>query len=245
MASRSCGLVSPARNLACSGVSLCTWTSTSSRSAFWRLIRSTRTLPATSRISRKPRPGFDRLLLAGVACEHHLGAVPLRELQDVMGLARGQHPRLVHHDQGLAADLHLLLGGELQQLVDAVGTRVAVVAQRHRRPPGHGGRHDVVAVLLVKVGDGPESGGLARARRALDHRHASALDRGVADRQRLLLAQRITVQPGGSPPSASPPLSAARGRCRQPWMTPCPRTACSRPQVVACGIDLGVGHPRQ
>ena len=56
MASRSCGFVSPARNRACSGVSLWTWTRMSSRSAFWRRIRSTRTLPATSRISRSPGP---------------------------------------------------------------------------------------------------------------------------------------------------------------------------------------------
>ena len=51
------------------------WTcvSTSSRSAFWRRMRSTRMLPATSRINLQPRPRLHRLLLAGVAREHHLG----------------------------------------------------------------------------------------------------------------------------------------------------------------------------
>ena len=150
---------------------------------------------AAGDVADQPQTGscLHRLLLTGVACEHHLGAVALGELEDVMGLPRRQHPRLVHHDQGFGADLHLLLRRELQQLVDAVGARVTVVAQRHGRPPGHGGRHDLVAVLLVKVGDGPERGGLARARGALDHRHAAGPQGGVPYRQRLLLAQGIAL----------------------------------------------------
>ena len=70
-------------------------------------MRSTRTLPATSRISRNPGPRFHRLVLPGVAGEHHLRAVAFGELEDVMGLAGGQHPGFVDHDQGFAADLDL------------------------------------------------------------------------------------------------------------------------------------------
>ena len=110
-----------------------------------------------------------------------------------MRLAGRQHSRLVHHDQGAPADLDLALRGKLEELVDAVRTRIAVVAERHRRPPRHRRRHDLVAVLPVEVRDGPQCGGLARARRALDHRHPPAPRGGVSDRQRLLLAQRIAL----------------------------------------------------
>ena len=109
------------------------------------------------------------------------------------GLAGGQHPRLVHHDQRVAADLHLPLGGELEELVDTVGARIAVVAERHRRPPRHRRRHDLVSMLLVEVRDGTERGGFTRSRRALDHCHPAALHGGMADRERLLLAQRIAL----------------------------------------------------
>ena len=97
-----------------------------------------------------------------------------------MGLAGRQHSRLVDHDQGVLADGDLTLGRQLQQLVDAVGPGIAVVAQRHRRAPGHRRGHDIVAMLAMQVGDRPKRGGLARARRALDHRHAPT--RAVAKR---------------------------------------------------------------
>ena len=102
-------------------------------------------------------PCLHRLLLAGVAGEHHLGAMALGELENVMRLPRRQHPRLVHHDEGPGADLHLLLGGKLQQLVDAIGACIAVVAERDGGAPCDGGWHDLVAMLLVKVGDGTEA----------------------------------------------------------------------------------------
>ena len=110
-----------------------------------------------------------------------------------MGLTGRQHPRLVNHDQGLAADLDLSLGGKFEELVDAIGPRIAIVPQRHRRPPRHRRRHDLVAVLPVEVGNGAQRGGLARARRAHDRRHAAAPSGGVADCKRLLLAQRIAL----------------------------------------------------
>ena len=187
------------------------------------------------------RPRLHRLLLPGVAGEHHLGPVALRELQDVMRLAGRQHPRLVHHDQCVAADLDLPLRRELQQLVDAPGARVAVVAERHRRPPGDGGGHDLVAVLPVKVGDGTQCGGLARSRRALDHRHASALYRRMADRQRLLLAQRITLLDQG--------LDLPYDRLFRQAVAGIGGHGCRhvlhrllQTQVVPGGIDLGVDH---
>ena len=190
------------------------------------------------------RPCLHRLLLAGVAREHHLGPVALGELEDVVGLAGRQHPRLVHHDQGLGANLHLLLGGQLEKLVDAVGTCVAVIPQRHRRPPSDGCGNDLVAVLLVKVCDGPERGGLARPRRALDHSHPAAPGGGMADGQRLLLAQRITVSQEG--------LHLLLHRLFRQAVAGIGRHGCRhvldrllQAQVVAGGIDLGVGHARQ
>ena len=158
-----------------------------------------------------------------------------------MRLPRRQHPRLVHHDEGLGADHHLLLRCELQELVDTVGARVAVVAERHRRPPGDGGRNDLVAVLLVKIGDGPERSGLARARRALDHRHPAALYRGVADRQRLLLAQRIVLR--------EQRLDLLLDRLFRQAMARIPGHDLGHVfdrlfqfEVMAGGIDLGVHH---
>ena len=160
-----------------------------------------------------------------------------------MGLPRRQHPRLVHHDQGLGADLHLPLCSELEKLVDAVGARDAVVSQRHRRPPCHRSRHDLVAVLPVQVGDGPERGGLARARRALDHRNTAAPYRRVADRQRLLLAQRIAL--------FQQRLDLLLDRLFRKTMPGVrrhgPRHVAHRllqTEIVAGGIDLGMGHAR-
>ena len=87
----------------------------------------------------------------------------------------------------ITACLISVFGGELEQLVDAVGTRVAVVAKLHRRPPGHRGWYDLVAVLLVQVGEEPERGGLAGARRpqlgqpAPWHRGLAAIASGSGD----------------------------------------------------------------
>ena len=142
------------------------------------------------RIADQPqaRPRLHRLLLAGVAREHHLGSVTIREPQDVMRLAGRQHPRLVHHDDAVPVDLDPAPGRELQQLVDAEGAGIEVVAQCHRRPPRHRGGDDGLPVLAVEVGDGPQGGGLARTRRALDDGHTALRASHGADRCGLLPA---------------------------------------------------------
>ena len=158
-----------------------------------------------------------------------------------MRLPGRQHPRFVHHDQRLPSDLQLPLGGEFQQLVDAVGPRVAVVAQRHRRTPRDGGRHDLVAVLPVKIRDGTQRRGLTRARRALHDGHPAALHRGVADRQRLLLAQRIALLQQGLDlvphRLVRQPIAGIGGHGRRHVLDSLFQT-----QVVPGGIDLGVHH---
>ena len=189
------------------------------------------------------RACLHRLLLPGVAREHHLGPVALGELQYVMRLPRGQHPRLVHHDQGLGADFHLLLRREFEELVHAVGPGVTVVAELHRRAPRHRGRHDLVAVLLVKIGDGTEGGGLARSRRALDHRNASAIHGGVVDRQRLLLAQRITSSQEGLHLLLHCLLRQTVAGIGGHGFRHVPDRL-FQPEVVTGGIDLGVDHAR-
>ena len=151
---------------------------------------------AAHRVPDQPqsRTGLHRLLLPGVAREHHLRLMTLREPQDVMGLPGRQHPRLVHDDRGLAVDLDPVPCRQLQELVHAVGTRVHVVAERHGRPPCHGGGDDGPAMLAAEIGDGPERGGLAGARRTLDDRHASLRASHRADRCHLLPAQRIALR---------------------------------------------------
>ena len=187
------------------------------------------------------RSCFHRLLLARVARKHHLRPVALRELKDMVSLAGRQHPRLVDNDQGGLADGDLTLGRQFQELVHAVGPRIAVVAQRHRRAPGHRRRHDIVAVLAIQVGDRPQRGGLARARRALDHRHPPSPRRGETDRRYLLLAQGIApVQQG-----LYLDIDRRRGQAvagvggHVPGHVP---HRLFQPEVVARRIDLCMGH---
>ena len=189
----------------------------------------------------QPRSRFHGLLLARVAREHHLRPVALGELQDVMRLAGRQHPRLVHHDQGALSDFDLALGRELQELVHAVGPGVAVVTERHRCAPGYGRRHDLVAVLPVQIGDWTQRGGLARARGPLDNRHARAARGGEVDCLRLLLAQRISLlQKGTNLLFHGLRRQAVAGVCRH---VPGHVLHCLfEPEIVACGIDLGMGH---
>ena len=150
---------------------------------------------APHRVPDQPQAGprFHRLLLPGVACEHNARAVALGEPQEVMRLARGQHPRLVHHDGGAAVDLDVALRRELQQLVDAERTAVEVVAERHGGAPGHGRGDHRAPVLAAEVGDRPQGGGLARARRPLDDGDAPLPSGDGADRLRLLAAQWIAL----------------------------------------------------
>ena len=189
----------------------------------------------------QPRSRLHGLLLARVAREHHLRPVALGELQDVMRLAGRQHPRLVHHDQGALSDFDLTLRRELQQLVHAVGPGVAVIAQRHRRAPGHGRRHDLVAVLPVEIGDRPQRSGLARARGPLDNRHTRAARGGEADCLRLFPAQRIALgQQGMNLFFHGLRRQAVAGVRRH---GPGHVLHCLfEPEIVARRIDLGMGH---
>ena len=140
------------------------------------------------------RSRLHRLLLACVPREHDLRPVALPELQDVMRLTGRQHSRLVDHDQGALADLHLTARRHLQELVDADRPGIAIVAQCHSCAPGHRRGYDLVAVLPMKICNRTQRRGLARARRALDHRHAGTACRGETDRPYLLLAQGIAVR---------------------------------------------------
>ena len=84
-----------ARSRAVSGVSPWTWVRMSSRSAFWRRMRSTRTLPTASRISLSPGPASTGLLLLGVAREDDLRSMALGELEecDAPGGSTASPPR--------------------------------------------------------------------------------------------------------------------------------------------------------
>ena len=86
-----------------------------------------------------------------------------------MRLAGRQHPRLIDDNSGVSIDNpDPAPCGKTQQLVDAEGTRLNVIAERHRRAPGHGGGDDALSVFTVEIGDGPQCRGFARARRSLD-----------------------------------------------------------------------------
>ena len=81
--------------------------------------------------------------------------------------------------------------GQAQQLVDAERPGLDIVAERHRRAPGHGGGDDAAPVVAVEIGDRPQRRGLARTGRALDDGDPAIGAGGRADRRDLLLAQRI------------------------------------------------------
>ena len=96
---------------------------------------------AANRIADQPQPRsrFHRLLLLCVAREDNLRSVAFGELENVMRLAGRQHPRFVDDNGGILVNLDAAPSGKAQQLVDTERPRVDVVAERHRRAPGHGG----------------------------------------------------------------------------------------------------------
>ena len=116
----------------------------------------------------QPRPRFNGLLLLRVAREYDLRSMALGELENVMRLAGRQHPRFIDDNGGILVNLDAASRGKAQQFVDAERPRLDVVAERHRRAPGHGRGDDVVPVFTVEIGDRPQCRGLARACRSLD-----------------------------------------------------------------------------
>ena len=104
----------------------------------------------------QPRSSFHGLLLLRVAREDDLRSMALGELENVMRLAGRQHPRLIDDDGGASiVNLDPAPRGKAQQLVDAERARIDIVAQRHRRAPGHGGGDDALPVFTVEIGNGP------------------------------------------------------------------------------------------
>ena len=103
----------------------------------------------------QPRSRFHRLLLLRVACEDDLRSVALGELQNMMRLAGRQHPRFVDDNDSVSIDIDAAPRGEAQQLVDAERPCIDIVAERHRRAPGHGGGDNALSVFAVEIGDGP------------------------------------------------------------------------------------------
>ena len=157
-----------ASSRAVSGVSPWTWVRISSRSAFWRRMRSTRTLPTASRINLNPGPAS-----TGCCCwvsprEDDLRPMTLGELENMMRLAGGEHPRFIDDNGGVLGNLDTAPRGEAQQLVDAERPRLHVVAERHSRAPSHGGGDDVAPMFTVEIGDRTQRCGLARSRRPFD-----------------------------------------------------------------------------
>ena len=122
----------------------------------------------------QPRPCLNGLLLLRVTREYDLRSITFGETENVMRLARRQHPRFVDDDDGVLVNLDPAPRGKAQQLVDAERTRIDIVAKRYRRAPGHGGGDDALSVFTVEIGDGPQRRGLARARRSLDDGDTSA-----------------------------------------------------------------------
>ena len=116
----------------------------------------------------QPRSRLNGLLLLGVACKNNLRSMALGELENVKRLAGRQHPRFVDDDGGILVNLDPAPCGEAQQLVDAERPRLDIVAERHRRAPGHGSGDNALSVFTVEIGDRPQGRGLARARRSLD-----------------------------------------------------------------------------
>ena len=151
-----------------------TWTRISSGSAFWRRMRFYPDTANGVTDQPQPRSRFHRLLLLCVAREDDLRSVALGELQNMMRLAGRQHPRFVDDNDSVSIDIGAAPRGEAQQLVDAERPCIDVVAERHRRAPGHGGGDNALSVFAVEIGDGPQRRGLARARRSFDDRHTSA-----------------------------------------------------------------------
>ena len=116
----------------------------------------------------EPRPSLHRLLLLCVAREDDLRPMALGEMENMMCLTSRQHPRFVDDNGGVSIDLEPAPRGKAQQLVDAERTRIDIVAERHRRAPGHGGGDDALSVFTIEIGNGPQCRGLARTRRSLD-----------------------------------------------------------------------------
>ena len=101
------------------------------------------------------RSRLNGLLLLGVAREDDLRSMALGELENVMRLAGRQHPRFIYDNGSVSIDIDPAPRGKTQQLVDAEGTRIDVVSERHRRAPGHSGGDDTLPVFTVEIGDGP------------------------------------------------------------------------------------------
>ena len=80
-----------------------------------------------------------------------------------MRLAGRQHPRFIDDNGGVLVNIHPAPRGKAEQLVDTERTRLDIVAERHRRAPGHRGGDDALSVFAVEIGDGPQRRGLARA----------------------------------------------------------------------------------
>ena len=158
-----------ARSRAVSGVSPWTWVRISLQV---RLLAPYAVHPDTANgITDQPQPRsrLNGLLLLGVAREDDLRAMALGELENVMRLAGRQHPRLVDDDGGVLVNLDPApCGRGGTQLVDAERTRLNIVAERHRRAPGHGGGDNALSMLTVEIGDRAQRCGLARSRRSFD-----------------------------------------------------------------------------
>ena len=135
--------------------------------------------------------GLDRLELLGVAAEEDLGAGPLRQMHEMVDLARRQHAGLVDHDHGVAVDVELLTRRHLQHGRDRVRPRVDVGAERYGGPPCDGDRNDRPAMLAPQVRERPQRRRLPAPGRALDDVDAPVGARRRPDGGGLLPAQRV------------------------------------------------------
>ena len=131
-----------------------------------------------------------RLLLLRVPRQNQLRATRAREVEDLLRMGRGQHPRLVDEDDRLSVHRRPAPGGHGEQLVDAERVRVEVAPELQRGAPRDRGGDHAVPPLPVEVGDGPQRRGLPAARRALDDGHPPP-GGGGADGRALLVRQRM------------------------------------------------------
>ena len=157
-----------ARSRALSGVSPWIWVRKSSRSAFWRRMRSTRTLPTASRINLNPGPASTgcccwvspaktifapwRSESLRIWCAWRVDNIPASSTMMVVSLLISMPPRAARR-----SSLSTQNGRASTSLPNATAVRQATA----------------VAIMLcpcsrLEIGDGPQCRGLARACRPFD-----------------------------------------------------------------------------
>ena len=116
----------------------------------------------------QPRSCLNGLLLLGVACKDDLRSITFGETENVMRLARRQHPRFVDDDDGVFSNLDPARAARRSSLSTQNGRASTSLPSATAVRQATAVAMMLAPVFTVEIGDGPQCRGLARARRSFD-----------------------------------------------------------------------------